>query len=52
VTEQARRDETAQRLMTIPGVGPIVATAIVATVGNARGFKSGRHLAAGLGLVH
>jgi transposase len=51
LTEQARRDETAQRLMTIPGVGPIVATAIVATVGNARGFKSGRHLAAWLGLV-
>ena len=49
--EQARQDETARRLMTIPGVGPVVATAIMATVGNARGFASGRHLAAWLGLV-
>lgn len=49
--EQARQDDTAQRLMTIPGIGPIVATAITATVGDARAFKSGRHLAAWLGLV-
>jgi len=33
------------------GPGPIVATAITATVGDARAFKSGRHLAAWLGLV-
>jgi transposase len=49
--EQARQDETARRLMTIPGVGPVVATAIMATVGDARAFASGRHLAAWLGLV-
>jgi transposase len=48
---QAQRDETAQRLMTIPGVGPIVATALVATIGDARTFSSGRHLAAWIGLV-
>lgn len=51
IKEQAKQDETARRLMTIPGVGPIVATAITATVGDARAFKSGRHLAAWLGLV-
>ena len=49
--EQAREDETAKRLMTIPGVGPVVATAITATLGDGRAFASGRHLAAWLGLV-
>lgn len=51
LAEQARRDETAQRLMSVPGVGPVVATALVATIGNARTFSSGRHLAAWIGLV-
>ena len=51
IKEQAKQDETARRLMTIPGVGPIVATAITATIGDARAFKSGRRLAAWLGLV-
>ena len=51
LAERAARDETAQRLMTIPGVGPIVATALVATIGDARAFRSGRHLAAWIGLV-
>jgi transposase len=37
--------------MTIPGVGPVVATAITATLGDGRAFASGRHLAAWLGLV-
>jgi transposase len=38
-------------LMTIPGIGPMVATALVAAVGDAREFKSGREMAAWLGLV-
>ncbi|WP_141738595.1 IS110 family transposase, partial [Acidithiobacillus caldus] len=45
------REETAQRLVTIPGVGPVTATAIVATVGDARLFRNGRELAAWVGLV-
>jgi transposase len=49
--EQAKRDAACRRLMTIPGVGPITATALVATVGNGKAFTSGRHLAAWLGLV-
>jgi len=44
-------DERCQRLAKIPGVGPLVATAMVSAVGNAREFKSGRELAAWLGLV-
>ncbi len=46
-----RASEESQRLATIPGVGPITASAIVATVGNAGQFRSGRELAAWLGLV-
>lgn len=38
-------------LLTLPGVGPLVATALVASVGNGRQFKRGRELAAWLGLV-
>ncbi len=49
--EQAKRDETCRRLLTIPGIGPIVATALVATIGDAKSFPSGRHLAAWLGVV-
>lgn len=46
-----QEDETCHRLMTLPGVGPIVATALVASIGDARQFKSGRELAAWIGLV-
>ena len=41
----------AQRLMTIPGIGVIIATAIVGKVGHVNVFKNGRQLAAWLGLV-
>ena len=47
----ARRDEKAKRLMTIPGIGPQTATAILATAPAPKQFKSGRHFAAWLGLV-
>lgn len=40
-----------RRLAKIPGLGPITASAIVATIGEAREFKSGRQLAAWLGLI-
>ena len=46
-----RADETSRRLATIPGVGPITASAISATVSDASQFKSGREFAAWLGLV-
>jgi transposase len=47
----ALQDEAAKRIMTIPGVGPITALGIVATLGDAREFKNGRQLAAWLGLT-
>jgi len=40
-----------QRLLTIPGVGLLTATALIAAIGDIRVFKSGRELAAWLGLV-
>ena len=49
--QQARQCESAQRLMKIRGIGPLSALAIVATVGNARDFRSGRQFAAWLGLT-
>ncbi len=47
----ARSDEAARLLMTIPGIGPLIATALMAAVGRAETFKRGRDLAAWLGLV-
>jgi transposase len=47
----ARDDERARRLMTLSGIGPISASAIVATVGTAHEFDSGRQFAAWLGMV-
>ena len=46
-----RANEASRRLATIPGVGVITATALVATIGDASQFQSGRQLAAWLGLV-
>jgi transposase len=46
-----RSCEASRRLEEIPGVGPIVATALVAEVGDWKAFSSGRSLAAWIGLV-
>jgi transposase len=46
-----KSNPVSQRLATIPGIGPIIATAIAATVTEPSGFRSGREIAAWLGLV-
>ena len=46
-----RKNPVSQRLASIPGVGPIIATALAATVVEPIGFASGREFAAWLGLV-
>jgi transposase len=51
IVAHARQDETARRLLTVPGIGPITASLIVATVVDISVFKSARHFAAWLGLV-
>ena len=47
----ADADDAARRLMTIPGIGPLGATAILAAVGDPRRFKRARDIPAWLGLV-
>ena len=47
----AARDDRARRLMTIPGIGALGATALLAAVGDGRQFRRARDLAAWLGLV-
>lgn len=51
IERRAREDEVARRLMTIPGIGPITATAIAALAPAAETFKRGRDFAAWLGLT-
>src|ERR1039458_8066276 len=47
----ASSDAACLRLRQIPGIGPLVATAIVASIGNGAAFRQGREFAAWLGLV-
>lgn len=47
----AESQETSKNLMTIPGVGPVTASAIVASVGDASIFKNGREMSGWLGIV-
>ena len=51
IVADVRRNESAKRLMAIPGVGPLLASAMVAAVPDPAMFKSGRNLAAWIGLV-
>jgi transposase len=48
---EAKADESARLLLTIPGIGPLNATALAAAIGKAETFGRGRDLAAWLGLV-
>jgi transposase len=47
----ARQDAGCERLMSVPGIGPIISSAMVAAVGSGDGFSKGRDFAAWLGLV-
>jgi transposase len=51
IARKFKSDERCRRLAEVPGVGPLIATATVAMVGNARQFKNGRELSAFLGLT-
>jgi transposase len=46
-----RSNETSKRLDDIPGVGPVLATALVASIANPKAFRSGRNFSAWIGLV-
>ena len=47
----AEQDAPCQRLMTVPGIGPIISSAVVAAIGKGAGFRQGRDFAAWLGLI-
>jgi len=47
----ARRDHGCERLMSVPGIGPIISSAVVAAIGTGDAFTKGRDFAAWLGLV-
>ena len=51
VEAEARNDELARRLMTVPGIGPLTATALTSAIGDPRNFRRGRDLSAWIGLV-
>jgi len=51
IAQIARENEACRRLVTMPGVGPVIATAIIATIGNGAAFRKGRDFAARPGVV-
>ena len=51
IEDLAQTTESCQHLMTIPGIGPIISSAVVAAIGNGIAFTRGRDFAAWLGLV-
>jgi transposase len=51
IQREVDENEACQRLTTIPGVGPVTATALIGAVGNASAFAKGRDLSAWMGIV-
>lgn len=51
IRTNARSTEVGRKLMEIPGVGPLLASALVGTIADPKTFKTGRNLAAWIGLV-
>jgi transposase len=51
IEDLAREDSGCERLMTVPGIGPIISSAMVAAIGAGEVFSKGRDFAAWLGLV-
>lgn len=51
IHQVAKKSDICKRVMEVPGIGPITATALVASVGDPKHFKQGRQMAAWLGLV-
>jgi transposase len=51
ISQAAREDARSKRLMERPGIGPITASALLASIGNGHDFKNGRQVAAWIGLT-
>jgi transposase len=51
IKQTAGENEACRRLVAIPGIGPVTATAVIAAIGNGAAFAKGREFAAWLGVV-
>jgi transposase len=51
IRSAVRENEACQRLVKIPGIGPVTATAVIAAIGNGAAFRKGRDFAAWMGIV-
>jgi transposase len=51
IKQTAEEHEACQRMLAIPGIGPVTATAIIAAIGNGQAFEKGRGFSAWIGLV-
>ena len=51
IEQTVQENEACQRLVKIPGIGPVTATAVIASIGNGAAFRKGREFAAWTGLV-
>jgi len=47
----SRENEACQRLIAIPGIGPVTATALITAIGNGAAFRKGREFSAWVGMV-
>ena len=51
INKAAGENEVCRRLVAIPGIGPVTATAVIAAIGNGAAFHKGREFAAWMGVV-
>src|SRR3990172_5726862 len=51
IEEISRRERSCQKLMSVPGIGPLISTAMVAAIGTGEAFERGRDFGAWLGLI-
>ena len=51
IEKLSKQEENCQRLMSVPGIGPIISTAVVAAIGTGEAFERGRDFGAWIGLV-
>jgi transposase len=47
----SRENESCRRLLSVPGIGPVTATALIAAIGNGAAFRKGREFSAWVGMV-
>lgn len=51
IEQTVRENDACQRLLKVPGIGPVTATAVIAAIGNGAAFRKGREFAAWMGVV-